>query len=656
MQFRKRFIYMFISLALLILASCSKESENPELDAQAVTAIRVTKNVMGADATFSFTMTRPASTTFTITTSGGTGTKHYPATPNWDGTSAPPTTGLYTVVENALPSGYVMLPIICKGNNATPTTADDRTMPATGIYLKLEELVTCTVTNASRGVIKVVKKSIGDSGTFSFTSTIPGAASFNLTTPVLTTGSSSSVTQTYSNLVAGNYEVTETPVPAGWTLSSILCKGDNATPALTTDDITYAPDELALDKGEIITCTFTNTKKSTLTIVKNTVGGDGAFTFTSTNLPGSPYTTTTSAGTGQQVVTISTAPTYNLAETVPTGWALTSSECKRNNATPANATDDVVIALNALKAKAGEAIVCTFNNTALRDVTVTKIVAGPSAPAQEFSVTLDCDEAGTVLQATDELGNGESITVANVPVGNVCVFSEVNPDPDDWTSTLDPISGSITVTAEGPNTGTITNTYGAMRTVKVTKAVVPNVNEVAPPQDFSVTVSCTDVTPVTDSIGDGEFIEVAGVAVGATCTVSETDVADWEEGTVADFTVSATAGDNNKTLTNTYNAVRDVTLAKQVLANAFGAVDNAATFDITLNCGEGFTGNNAEASDDTVVTVTSVPVGTTCTASEASPGADWTVAGDNGTLEVSATVQRTGNYQHLRRRARCRCQ
>ena len=638
MQFRKRFTYMFISLVLLILVSCSKDTANEQIESQAITnGINVVKNVMGANGTFNLTVSRPGTTSFALTTAttvggaAGTGTaaRSFSANPNWDGISAAPTAGLYSVAEPTVPSGYVLLPIVCKGNNATTTTVDDRSMPANAIYLKASEIVICTVTNATRGIIKVVKKSVGDSGTFSFNSNLPGATTFDLTTPVLTTGSSSSFTRTFNNLVAGTYEVTET-VPAGWN-SSVVCKGDNLTPAITADDVTYPSDELILDKGETITCTFTNVKKSTLTIVKNTVGGDGPFTFTSTNLPGRPFTVTTTAGIGQSApIFITLTPTYNLAETVTAGWALTSSECKRNNATPANATDDVVIALNAIKAtKSGEAIVCTFNNIALRDVTLTKQVEGGPEGA-EFALTLNC---GTeALTASGSVGDDGVVTVLGVPVGTTCTATETPPG-DDWTVLGD--GGTLAVSEAGPNALTITNTYGALRTVKVTKDVATNVPAAAPAQDFTVTVSCTGADPVTDAIADGEFITVPGVSVGSTCSVTEDDVTDWNEGTVADFTVSATSEDNEKILTNTYAAVRTVTLTKEVEPNAFGAIDNTATFNITLDCGE-LSDNNDSATDSGTATVADVPVGTVCTASEVDPGTDWTVVGVGGTVTVSA--------------------
>ena len=71
-------------------------------------------------------------------------------------------------------------------------------------------------------------------------------------------------------------------------------------------------------------CLFINTRRASLTIVKNTVGGDGAFGFTSQALgelrpdDRRQYGATQISRTWQP-------GTYAVAETVPTGWDLTGA-------------------------------------------------------------------------------------------------------------------------------------------------------------------------------------------------------------------------------------------------------------------------------------------------------------------------------------------
>ena len=107
----------------------------------------------------------------------------------------------------------------------------------------------------------MVKNAVGGDGTFDFTS--HGLGSFSLTT------AGGTAQQSFTNLAPGTYAVSET-VPAGWDLTGATCS-DGSNPA----SIDLAP-------GENVTCTFENTKRGSLTVVK-THGGRRrqAFAFTS---------------------------------------------------------------------------------------------------------------------------------------------------------------------------------------------------------------------------------------------------------------------------------------------------------------------------------------------------------------------------------------
>ncbi len=103
--------------------------------------------------------------------------------------------------------------------------------------------------------------------------------------------------------------------------------------------------------------TFTVTAPSPATgsikIVKNTIGGDGTFEFTS-NFGVSSLTT--SGGTASQTVNgLAIGSGYNINETVPPGWNLTGYECDRGN-------------INAIEVVAGQTTICTFINTKLGSI------------------------------------------------------------------------------------------------------------------------------------------------------------------------------------------------------------------------------------------------------------------------------------------------
>ncbi len=173
----------------------------------------------------------------------------------------------------------------------------------------------------------IVKQTSGGDGAFDFTSSQLG--DFTLVT------SSGTASQSFTNLSPGSYSVAET-VPDGWVLSNAFC--DNGD----------SPDNITLAAGESVTCTFANVKQDSLTIVKQTQGGDDAFDFTSSSL--GDFTLVTKKGEAKLSFTDLNPGNYDVSETVPDGWSLESASCD-NGDDPANIT-----------LAAGEAVTCTFSN------------------------------------------------------------------------------------------------------------------------------------------------------------------------------------------------------------------------------------------------------------------------------------------------------
>src|SRR6185369_4605500 len=166
---------------------------------------------------------------------------------------------------------------------------------------------------------------------------------------------------TISTAVApGTYSSTET-VPSGWSLTSISCDdGASATPS--TFNVGTATATFKVDPGENVTCTFTNTKSSSVTIKKVMLGGTGTFTFTGT--PGG--TISTNNGT---ITTTVAAGTFTSAETVPAGWKLTDITCDDSDST-GNTTTHIATFIVA----AGENVTCTFTNTKDATITIKKVM------------------------------------------------------------------------------------------------------------------------------------------------------------------------------------------------------------------------------------------------------------------------------------------
>ena len=136
-------------------------------------------------------------------------------------------------------------------------------------------------------------------------------------------------------------------VPTGWDLTSATCS--DGSPVTAID----------LSAGEAVTCTFTNTKRANLTIVKNTVGGDGTFPFTTTGgTPLANFNLTTTSNTANQVFNNVPPGNYSVTEgTLPTGWQFTSLSCTTGG-TNAGQVASIVM-------PAGGDITCTFTNTKL---------------------------------------------------------------------------------------------------------------------------------------------------------------------------------------------------------------------------------------------------------------------------------------------------
>ena len=145
--------------------------------------------------------------------------------------------GDYTIEETAVP-GYETS-ATCSNGNSSP----DGNLSVT---LDPNEEVTCTFTNAAQpGSITIVKQTVGIDPPWSFAFT-GDLGAFNL--------SNTQSSKTFSGLAAGAFSVNETVPPNGGV--SVSCdSGESGAAAVT----------VALDPGEDVTCTFTNTDVSAFT-------------------------------------------------------------------------------------------------------------------------------------------------------------------------------------------------------------------------------------------------------------------------------------------------------------------------------------------------------------------------------------------------------
>ena len=282
--------------------------------------IIVQKNLVGGSTgTFNFTTTGgdnlPSS--FKVTTSGGTGSNTF-ANLN--------TSKTFAITEN-VPANWALTGSSCSNGD-----------PVNAISVTPGNTVTCTFTDTAKGTIIVQKNLVGGStGTFNFTTT--GGDNLPSSFKVTTSGGTGS--NTFANLnTSKTFAIAET-VPTGWQLESSSCSNGNSV------------NSISVNPGNTITCTFTDKKQGTITVVKNTVNGNGLFQFTTTGgstLPSTFTINTVPSNTGSQTFNnVNPDNTYSVVENVPVGWVLSSSGC--TSGSPSSFT-----------VAPGAAVTCTFTD------------------------------------------------------------------------------------------------------------------------------------------------------------------------------------------------------------------------------------------------------------------------------------------------------
>ena len=409
-------------------------------------SIKVVKNAVGGNGTFAFTSNFGLAS---LTTVGGA------ASQTFSGLTAG---GSYSVSET-VPTGWTQTSATC--TNGTPTS----------ITVGAGATTTCTITNTKAatptGAIQVVKKTVGGDGTFTFTS------NFGLGSMTTIGGTAS---QTFSGLTPGSsFSVSET-VPSGWTQTSASCtNGTLAAFSVVADGTTI--------------CTFINTKTATPTgaiqVVKNTVGGNGTFAFTSNFGLGS---LTTSGGTASQTFSgLTVGGSYSVSETVPAGWTQTSAIC--TSGTPA-----------AITVVADGTTICTFINTKAAAPTGSiKVVKNTVGGNGTFAFTSNFG-----LTSLTTIGGTASQTFSGLTVGGSYSVSETV--PSGWTQNSALCTSgtptAVTIVADGTTTCTFTNTMAAavVPDLIIRKSHTGDFRQGDAADTYTLTVTNSGQGPTTDAV------------------------------------------------------------------------------------------------------------------------------------------------------------
>ncbi|MGN6696045.1 MAG: vWA domain-containing protein, partial [Aquihabitans sp.] len=286
------------------------------------------------------------------------------------------------------------------GTNAPNASKDQSELQ--GLVVGVNEAVNCDVYNRQvrTATIQVAKQTVpaGLSDTFDFTLKDGGS------TIDTKTGIAHGGTATFTPVQPGTYAVSEA-ANTGFTQTSATCD-DLGTQAAET----VSPGQLTVGEGQSWKCSFVNTAKpGTLTVVKNAVGANGTFSFTS-NVPDlGNFDLTTAGGTASTAVVAAPVGTYNIAEGSPSPWQLTGATC-----TGGQSPSSVFVG-------PGKDVVCTFTNTApAPTIQVTKTAGVPSVAEPGGSVTYTVTVANTsvepveITSLTDSVEGGPSFPITSV--------------------------------------------------------------------------------------------------------------------------------------------------------------------------------------------------------------------------------------------------
>ncbi len=582
--------------------------------------VTVSDTTFGGVGPFGYALTNLSSASTTVTTTvAGTPTNSTQFT-------ATSINSAVTIAET-VPAGWQFNTATCTDSNSAVTgntgtfgslVGSTLTIPSANV--KAGSVITCAFSNTKLARLTIAKASVGAGGAFNFSTT----GGLSPTTFTLNPNPPTSDSRTFVNLPAGAYTVTELGL-AGFRLADITCANlaGGAVGSASSGDISTGGLSLTLVAGADYQCTFTNIADAAVTIIKNTVGGDNTFSYTTSatgNAPEPNPSITTSGGTGSAGFDVpfnsgTTSRNITITENaLSAGWVLTAIQCTDSSAAPIG-TPDVGTQSVALTVTPGNKVSCLFTNQKLPTVVIRTQSIGGTGP---FSYT-----------------GGTNGLPANLTLN---------------TGTANPDSSSV-------------YTLGALNTSAA-------ITETIPTNYKLLSAVCVDEsgTPVSTSLVGGKLtINPSAVVGGADliCTfVNQRKSAQvsfqkvWVNGEVGNqVTLGATGGTNNPTLVAVANTANEVDSGSAVTVYAGETLTLSEVFNIgsssayasAVTCSGAVDGNPSDglaiAAGDDGATIVCTYTNTGLAAVYASKTAGTVVGPDAaGVYQVSysVTVNNTG--------------
>ncbi len=277
----------------------------------------------------------------------------------------------------------------------------------------------CSITNEWTSWAKVIKRTIGGDGKFTF-----GGLSANIQYGDIATigGYGDTSTATGGNVENGKWwvypgrwslgETVKFATPGElWAMTSVDCTledgtsagGTIAAPAMLNggqiDDVLFQP-------GKTTTCTFVNTKvgtpppgaQGTLRMIKNTTGGNDTFPLTITG-PNNLNESFTTIGGTDTISRLVDPGSYQILESMPSPqWTLQSVSCVDGAGVPTGSPIFAAYGMASVVVGSGKTTTCTFNNA--------KASTPPPPPPPGGNCAADPTKGCLQFYKTSQNGNG----------------------------------------------------------------------------------------------------------------------------------------------------------------------------------------------------------------------------------------------------------
>jgi len=454
-----------------------------------------------------------------------------------DGCYAMFTLGVHIGMEDAAPAGYGTGNSVLFGSGAdffvrngglfdiTPITGDptdnllNAQQPAN---IRLSEII-------KQGIIIIEKETIPDATLDDFSFTSPTLSEIAAQSPISDGENITVLNIDPTNNPPATHIVTEVDPTPGFDLTDLDCDDDASTSPSTTN-LGDREAIINVDPGETVTCTFTNTERGSITIVKDTIPLDDPQDFGYThNVDGSgPFNLdddSTDATLPNTKEFSNVAPglfTVTEDDPTPDGFGLTGLSCVDSDGTGTASSLDLPSRTATINLDPGETVTCTFTNEKADGfIIVEKEIVDPNQVGPL-----------SIIDFADYTIDGATVALnVAVPVeADVPHIADENQQPN-YVRTYDTVgsecdlNGSVTVAAGETKTCKIINTYQP-GFVKVTKVTLP-AGELGP---FEATISSTDGGNIAgiaaQSLGGDGSMFTWVVEAEKTYVVTETDKPD----------------------------------------------------------------------------------------------------------------------------------